>query len=167
MKSIFRHTVCLSTMFMALNLIFIPRIHAQETNVNLQKFTQESDAIITGKVINKKSEWNSDKSRILTHVRIEVAEYLKGKEGNNIVVTYPGGEIGDVGEIYSHMPDFADNEEVLLFVKKDSGDSFRVYGGEEGKLSITTDPGNKNKRISENQSLSSIKKKIENYLEVR
>ena len=25
-------------------------------------------------------------------------EYLKGKEGNNIIVTHLGGEIGDVGE---------------------------------------------------------------------
>jgi hypothetical protein len=167
MESIFRHIVCLSIVFVVLNLIYIPAIHAQERNVDFQKFTSESDAIITGKVINKKSAWSDDKSRILTHVQIEVAEYLKGKEGNNIMVTHLGGEIGDVGEIYSHTPNFDDNEEVLIFIKKDSNDSFHVYGGEDGKLTITTDPGDTNKRVGENQSLSSIKNKIKDYMEAR
>jgi len=167
MESLFRHKVCLTVVFVVLNSIIIPPVRAQGKNINLQKFTLESDAIITGKVIDKKSEWSSDKSRILTHVRIEVGEYLKGNEGNNIMVTYLGGEVGGVGEIYSHMPDFADKEEVLVFVKKDSNDDFRVFGGEDGKLSITTDPGNTKKRVGENQSLSNMKTRIKDYLEAR
>ena len=41
-------------------------------------------------------------------------ESLKGTvRENSVDVTYPGGEVGGIGELYTHMPVFDNNESVL------------------------------------------------------
>ena len=116
-------------------------VSAQSYQSEIKQLSQKSDVILTGKVSKQKSEWNKNKSRIYTNVTIEVDEYLKGSSGDrNIVVTHLGGEVGDVGEWYSHIPKFKNDEEVLLFAKKDSqGKSYKVLDGEDGKLTLHKD----------------------------
>ena len=111
---------------------------AQQMAVELQDLSKGADVIITGKVTQQSSSWNDDNTRIYTKATIEVEEYLKGiNNGNSVVVTYLGGEVGDVGEMYSHMPRFVDNEEVLVFLKKDEmSPDYKVFNGENGKISV-------------------------------
>jgi hypothetical protein len=75
---------------------------AQGKVSEIKLLSEKADVILTGKVLQQKSEWNKNKTRIYTNVTVEVDEYLKGSsEGKNIVITNPGGEVGEVGELYS------------------------------------------------------------------
>jgi hypothetical protein len=99
-----------------------------------------SDIVVVGKVGSMVSEWNSDKSAIFTRVTIDVAETVRGTlSGRTVTVVVPGGEIGDDGEWYSHTPRFTAQEEVVLFAGKAADGTYRVSGGEQGKLTVERD----------------------------
>jgi hypothetical protein len=140
---------------------------SQTIQSDIQSLSKGADVILTGKVTKQNSSWNKDKTRIYTDVSVEVDEYLKGNSSNKtIVVTTPGGEVGEVGEIYSHMPKFKNEEEVLLFVKKDKKEmNYIVVNGEEGKIALYTDKKTGEKVTSSNKKVSMLKNEIKNYTE--
>lgn len=139
---------------------------AQLSSVELKKMSENADLIITGKVTNQSSSWNKDKTRIYTQATIQVEEYLKGNNGNgSVVISYLGGEVGDVGEIYSHMPRFENKEEILVFLKKDEKNSdYKVFNGEDGKINVVTDPKTGKKVTTSNTSINSLKTQIRSYI---
>jgi hypothetical protein len=67
--------------------------------------------------------------------------------------------------MYSHMPRFEDNEEVLVFLKKDEKSSeFKVFNGENGKISVIEDPQTGDKVTTSNVRISSLKTQIKSYI---
>jgi hypothetical protein len=141
--------------------------HSQSIQSEIKNLSEGADMIVTGKVVDQKSEWSSDKSKIYTNVTIQVDEFLKGSNNQNrIVITHLGGEVGNVGETYSHVPTFTNDEDVLVFVKKSIKDeSLSVFEGEEGKMILYQDKKTGEKVTSKNIKASEIKKKIKNYVE--
>ena len=139
---------------------------AQEESSRIKKLSKGADVILTGKVTQKKSGWNEAKTRIYTKATLQVEEYLKGNNnGNSVEITYPGGEVGDVGELYSHMPKFEDNEEVLVFLKKDEKNKgYKVLNGEEGKITVLSDPKSKEKVTSSNLRINDLKSQIKSFI---
>lgn len=142
-------------------------ILAQTIQSDIKNLSQGADMIITGKVVDQQSQWNSDNSRIYTNVTIQVDEYLKGTDNlDRIVITHLGGEVGSVGETYSHIPTFIDDENVLVFVKKSAKDeSLSVFEGEEGKLTLYQNKNTGEKVTSNNIKASDIKKEIKSFVE--
>jgi len=140
---------------------------AQSIQSDIKNLSQGADMIITGKVVDQQSQWNSDNSRIYTNVTIQVDEYLKGSENQDrIVISHLGGEVGSVGETYSHIPTFLDDENVLVFVKKSAKDqSLSVFEGEEGKLTLYQNKNTGEKVTSNNIKASDIKKEIKSFVE--
>jgi hypothetical protein len=139
---------------------------AQEESSKLKRLSKDSDVIITGKVTQKESHWNESKTRIYTRTTVQVEEYLKGANAEySIEIRYPGGEIGDIGELYSHMPRFEDEEEVLVFLKKDDKImEYKVLNGEEGKITLLSDANSKNKVTTSNVPLEDLKLQIKSYI---
>jgi hypothetical protein len=139
---------------------------AQEKPSALKKLSRGADVILTGKVTQKKSSWDKTKSRIYTKATLQVNEYLKGADGDNFVdVTYPGGEVGDVGEIYTHMPTFEDNEEVLVFLKKNGKNhQYQVFSGEKGKITVLKDAKTKTKVTRTNVRIEVLKRQIREFI---
>jgi hypothetical protein len=159
------------TYLLFLIILFVTNLPllSQSIHSELKNLSENADAILTGKVIEQKAEWNMDKTRIFTTVTIEVDEYLKGSNSQSrITVTHPGGEVGEVGEIYSHVPTFLNDENVLLFVKQNRNDmSFRVLEGEVGKISLAVDKLTGEKVTANNKNISAYKKEIRSYLKTQ
>lgn len=147
-------------------LIFYLSTLAQNDTSVIKSLTKRADVILTGKVIQKESSWNASKTRIYTKTTVQVEEYLKGtNKDNNIEITYPGGEVGDVGEFYTHMPNFEYNEEVLVFLKKDGKDNeYKVLNGEEGKITVVREAKTKEKITTSNLSIKDLKIQIKRFL---
>ena len=139
---------------------------AQSTSSEVESMSKNADVIITGKVAEQNACWNENKTRIYTQATIQVEEYLKGSNnGNSLVITYPGGEVGEIGEMYSHMPRFEDNEEILVFLKKDKNSTdYKVYNGENGKMSVISDPQTGEKITTSNVKITSLKAQIKSYI---
>jgi hypothetical protein len=145
--------------------ILLTSATAKETD-RITKLTKEADVILSGKVSEKKSAWNADKTRIYTRVSLKVDESLKGKINEAAVeVTYPGGEVGDVGELYTHMPRFEANEQVLVFLKRDNKSAgYKVLHGEDGKISVLQSTYTKDEATKSQQHVKEIKKQIKAIL---
>lgn len=158
-------SIIFCAVLMALFLQF--EAHSQTMQAEIKNLSKGADMIVTGKVVDQTSQWNSEKSRIYTNVTIQVDEFLKGTNNQNrIVITHLGGEVGDVGETYSHVPTFKDDEDVLVFVKKSSKDeSLSVFQGEEGKLTLYEDKTTGEKITSQNIKANEIKKEIKSFVE--
>jgi len=139
---------------------------SQTSQSEIKQLSEKSDVIITGKVTQQNASWNESKTRIYTQATIQVDEYLKGNgNGSSLVVLYPGGEVGDVGEMYSHMPKFQDNEEVLVFLKKDEKSAnYKVFNGENGKISVISDPQTGEKVTSSNVRVNTLRAQIKSYI---
>jgi len=100
-------------------LVVAVRSFAQPPSAKLREMAKSADEILTGKVIQNESFWNDRKTNIFTRSTLQVDDCIKGGGAKrNIEVVCPGGEVGDVGEIYSHLPTLKKNEEVLLFLKR-------------------------------------------------
>jgi len=141
--------------------------YAQEELSEIKKLSKSADVIVSGKVTEKKSSWNENKTRIYTKTTLQVDEYLKGKDNGNFVeVLSPGGEVDDVGELYTHMPTFEVNEEVLVFLKKDmKNKEYSVLNGEEGKIKVVNDTKTKEKVTGSKLRIEDLKAQIKRFVE--
>lgn len=158
-------------LFCAVLLTFLlnSEVYSQSLKSEIRNLSEGADMIVTGKVVDQKSQWNSEKSRIYTNVTIQVDEFLKGTNNQNrIVITHLGGEVGNVGETYSHIPTFLNDEEVLVFVKESAKDkSLTVFEGDEGKLTLYQDKMTGEKVTSKNVSASELMKEIKKFVEMK
>lgn len=141
--------------------------HPQTIQSEIKNLSEGADIILTGKVITQNSAWDKEGSRIFTNVVIQAEEYIKGDfTEKTIVLTTPGGEVGEIGELYSHVPRFSTNEDVLLFLKKDKKNvNFTVFDGESGKITLYNDKMTGEKITSRNKKITTLKNEIKNYIE--
>jgi hypothetical protein len=130
----------LAILFFALWEIMPAQLCAQSMMLSTQDLTNQAEVVAVGKVTAMKSEWNANRTRICTRVTIAVNEYLKGgSTGQQLTILTPGGEIGEVGEIYSGAAQFNQEEEVVVFVKKRADRENILAAGAQGKFAVTQD----------------------------
>jgi len=134
---------------------------AQPNAKRTEGLVRESEVIVAGKVGNVLSEWTPKRERIQTRVTITVDETIKGAvPGNAMTIIVPGGEVGGVGELYTHMATFKANEEVVVFAKKDAAGRYRVSGGNDGKFTVEKDARTGAKTIRNFGTLEAFKSAI-------
>jgi hypothetical protein len=143
-------------------------ISAQTLQSGIPELSKGADAIITGKVVSQKSEWNNGKRAIFTKVTLAVDEYLKGNRSQkSITIMHPGGEVDGIGELYTHVPTFNNDEEVLLFIKKrENSNDYSVFQGESGKITLYVDE-NGEKVSAQRTKVAFLKNEIQKSLSVR
>ena len=160
--------VRIMNLFFAIVIVisFYSTSFAQLTSSGVENMSKNADLILTGNVVEQNSSWNENNTRIYTQATIQVEEYLKGSNNSGpVIVSYLGGEVGDVGEMYSHMPRFENNEEVLIFLKKDDkSTNYKVFNGEEGKINVVMDPKTGEKVTTSNVQINSLKAQIKSYI---
>ncbi|RKH13738.1 hypothetical protein D7V97_04740 [Corallococcus sp. CA053C] len=103
---------------------------------DLPQMAQASDAVVQGVVRRVQSRWSGDKLRIVTDVEIQVTESLKGQPGGTVLVTQPGGRVGDIGQVVSGLASFSEGEEVVVFLEKKGAAAFRLAGMAQGKYQV-------------------------------
>lgn len=145
-SSIFTRLITV-VLVMSLFLIIAIPCGALMVEYDLERLVKESDAVVIGKVAEKTSYWNDDKTSIYTVVKIEVAEKVIGEARNVISVRFSGGEISNedgtgIGFGLSDTPRFEVDENVLLFLQKPKDvDMHKVTARFQGKFSVVKDKG--------------------------
>ncbi len=73
---------------------------------DLQRLTQDSDAIVHGLVLSTHARWVNDARgrRIRTYATLRCHQWLKGPGGNEVVVELPGGIVGEVIPLIRRHP---------------------------------------------------------------
>ncbi len=102
--------------------------------LNLEDLTRQAEMILTGHVVDLKSERDDKQGMIYTYATIAVDRTLKGEQREQVVVQVPGGEVGQLGLWVSDTPEFAVGQQVLLFLA--GKDNLQPVGWQQGKYTI-------------------------------
>lgn len=103
---------------------------------DVAELSSASDAVVHGTVRRVQSRWSGDRRRIITDVEIEVTESLKGQPGGTVLVSQPGGTVGDIGQVVHGLAHFTPGEEVVVFLERRGKASFEVSGMAQGKFQV-------------------------------
>jgi hypothetical protein len=103
---------------------------------DLSELARTADTVVHGTVRRMESRWSGDGRRIVTDVEIQVIEALKGQPGTTVLVTQPGGHVGDIGQVVHGLATFKQGEEVVLFLERRGPRAFRVAGMTQGKYQV-------------------------------
>ena len=115
-----------------------PAVAAATTAVRLapDQLALRSRAIVEGTVVARQSAWAADGKRIYTRVRIRVEEAWKGDPGREVEVVVPGGTVGELAQVVQGMPQFDEEERVLVFLEDATPSAYRVVGLAQGKYRV-------------------------------
>lgn len=138
-------------------------LYSQAKTFTPEQLAERAEIVAVGRVGTLSSEWSADGKRILTKVTVTVEQYLKGEQSvNTLTITVPGGEVDGVGELYSHVARFRNNEDVVVFAERDAAGGFRITGGEQGKFTVTTETRTGKRVVGENQLLEVLMSRVQN-----
>lgn len=144
-------------------LLSSQNVLSQVRPVSLEDLARNSEVIAIGQVKNMTSEWDETGTKIRTKVLLSVDQFVAGNSSGNTFTLYvPGGEVGTVGEIYSHMPVFKRDEQVMVFAAQDKMHHYRVSAGEQGKFTIQKDPTTGKPMVPGHASLEEFTNQIKN-----
>lgn len=135
MRCLNRFWILLATLFLSA----ICTLAATYRSMSLDALVANSEYVVYGRVVASHVAWDSATRAIWTRTEVQVLDGAKGRPGNLIVVTEPGGVINGHGEFYPGTPQFRLNEEVVLFLYRAPGNRLRVVGSSQGIYNVSTD----------------------------
>ncbi|MBF8296576.1 MAG: hypothetical protein HW389_3121 [Bacteroidetes bacterium] len=158
-------TACTKILFLFALLLPLS-LFSQTKLASTTELAQRAEVVAVGKVTSLVSEWNETRTMIRTRVTVAVQEYVKGATSDKLLTLYvPGGEVGGVGELYTHMPSFRPDEDVVVFAEKDKQNRYRVSNGLQGKLTVKRDKGTGALMVSEGRTLENLTNEVKQVVE--
>lgn len=76
-----------------------------------------SDLVVHGRVVAIRPQLVGDRRTIETVVTVAVVDALKGQPGETVYFRVPGGQVGRYRRVMVGAPEFAQGDEVVLFLK--------------------------------------------------
>lgn len=77
-----------------------------------------AEAIVLGKCVRTRSEWDPSRRWIITYSTFAVEKAMKGRTGQEVTVALPGGTVGDIHQDTIGVPEFREGSENVVFVKR-------------------------------------------------
>jgi hypothetical protein len=105
--------------------------------MSLEEVVDASESIVQGTIIRTWSAWDEGHKSIWTHYEIQVADKLKGSVPGSIVVSEPGGTVGETELQIAGTPQYEVGEEVVLFAERTPLGYLRTCGWGQGKFRVT------------------------------
>jgi hypothetical protein len=120
-------------------IVFVPSMAAAAAFIVPpdEAMVASADAIFIGTVISSTPRFDSD-GEIVSDVLFRVERALKGAVGESILVTVPGGIIGDRGRFVSGAPEYRPGERALVFLEAGLDPPWRTWNLELGKFSFVS-----------------------------
>ncbi len=106
--------------------------------IPLETLIARSEHIVYARVVASRSVWDPQTRTIWTETELRVMESAKGTSAGSLVVSEPGGVLGDVGHVFPGVPQFRLDEEVVVFLYR-AGNRLRVTGLGGGMYTVTRD----------------------------
>lgn len=108
--------------------------------MSLEEMTESSAAVIHGTVVRSWSAWDSAQQFIWTHYEVRLTESLLGDALDKIVVSEPGGTVGNDSMEIAGTPRYRVGEEVVLFTARTPLGYLRTCGWGQGRFDVVGDP---------------------------
>lgn len=109
----------IASLALAILVVSLPARGAVVERMSLADLAAEADVVVRGRVLSRASRYDDppNAARIVTDVTIRVDEAVRGTPAGTVVVTVPGGEVGDRGQAVPGAPRLAVDEDVILFLR--------------------------------------------------
>ena len=108
--------------------------------LTLDALIQKSEYVVYGRTVGTRSFWDPTTNTIWTETELLVLDGAKGRAGKTLVITEPGGVLGDIAHLFPGLPRFTDGEEVVLFLYGAPGNRIRVLGLRQGVYDVVREP---------------------------
>ena len=105
---------------------------------DLPELTARSTRVVHGEVVATASEWNADRSLIVTRVTVRVTDTLAGEAGETVTFTQPGGRVGAVRVDVPGAAAFRSGEEGVWFLAPGPGNALYLNGLDRGRYRVVT-----------------------------
>ena len=125
-------------------VLLIGRLSAGATTLvrlDLDDLTGESSAVVYGKIVASRVEWNRSRTLVYTVYTVLPVEYFKGRLGPVFELYEPGGTLDGLQMSVAGIPSFSVGQEAVLFVWTDPQGQHQVTGFEQGVFPLRADPG--------------------------
>jgi hypothetical protein len=122
----------------ALALMFLPgdAFATVVPGLSFEQLTDQSEMVVAGSVVRSWSDWDSSHQFIWTHHEITVSGWFKGAAGTTVVVSEPGGVVGDRGMSVAGTVSYAPGESVVVFLQRMPNGYLRTTGWGQGKYVV-------------------------------
>jgi hypothetical protein len=107
-------------------------------NLTFEEMTDRSELVVTGQVTRSWSDWDSEHKYIWTQYEIAVKSTQKGRAGATVVVSEPGGVVGDRALSIAGAVGYAQGEQVAVFLQRMPNGYLRTTGWGQGKFGVDT-----------------------------
>lgn len=107
--------------------------------IEFRELVTTSPVIVRGHVSDVRSAFVDGRRSVDTFVTLVADEYLKGDLGQHVTFRVPGGELGRYRTVFVGAPAFTVGEEVVLFLKTQSGGLPFIAGLNQGAYRIVAD----------------------------
>jgi len=103
---------------------------------DIGELTRDAQAIVRGRVAAVDSRWAEGRRSIETIVTLQVQDYLKGTYGPTAQFRVPGGEIGKYRSVFLGAPQFAVDQQVVVFLAARGPELPHLVGFSQGVYRI-------------------------------
>jgi len=106
--------------------------------LEIEELARLATNVFHGEILSTKVYWDESHTRILTAVRVQITESLKGgtRPRDIVTITQAGGELDGLRQEYFGRPIFNVGESVVLFTKPGRQGDHLVIGLKQGKLRV-------------------------------
>jgi hypothetical protein len=121
----------------ALSLVFVSRLGATIVpSLTFEQLTDQSEVVVQGQVTRSWSDWDGGHKYIWTHYEIAVASTQKGHAAATVVVSEPGGVVGDRGMSIAGVVGYSAGEQIAVFLQRMPNGYLRTTGWAQGKFEV-------------------------------
>ena len=122
-----------------ISLVLLGAGAASATSVpglSFEELTDRSQLIVAGQVARSWSEWDSEHKFIWTHYELSISSSQKGAASSTVVVSEPGGVVGDQAMAIAGSVAYQAGDRVVVFLERMPNGYLRTTGWGQGKYTL-------------------------------
>ena len=108
--------------------------------MTVEQMMESSDAVIHGTIARTWSAWDSSHEFIWTHYELHLTESMLGDRLDKVVISEPGGTVGNESMEIVGAPRYRIGEEVVLLTARTPIGYLRTSGWGQGRFDVVADP---------------------------
>lgn len=108
--------------------------------MTIEQMMDSSDAVVHGTIARTWSAWDSSHEFIWTHYELRLTESMLGDRLDKVVISEPGGTVGNDSMEIVGAPRYRIGEEVVLLTARTPIGYLRTIGWGQGRFDVVADP---------------------------
>jgi hypothetical protein len=123
---------------------------------DVESLAAVSDAVVRAQVTSRASSWSRGGGLITTTVVLHTLEAWKGAPGEQVTLVVEGGSVGEWTQSVSGGAQFADGEEVVVFLRRRAPGIFALERMALGKFAVGAPGGLPRRAVRDRRGLDCL-----------